>query len=268
LGNPPTFYEISTTAQFTPPVTVCFQYPEGAYHNESNLKLMHFNGSIWQDITTSLNTQTNTICGITNSFSPFVTAEIDQAPQLASPQPIAATATTNAGTAVTYNKPVATDDFDSTVPVNCTPQSGSNFALGKTTVVCTATDSAGNSTSKNFDVTVTFAWSGVLDPINTDGTSIFKLKSAVPVKFRLTGASAGVTNAVARLYVAKISSGVMGTELEADSNVSATSGNLFVYDGGGQYHFNWDTKGQQVGTYQLRIDLGDGVSRTVVISLK
>jgi hypothetical protein len=268
LGNPPTFYQISTTAQFTPPVTVCFQYPEGAYHNENNLKLMHFNGSIWQDITTSLNTQTNTICGITNSFSPFVTAEIDQPPQLASPPPIAATATTSAGTAVTYNKPVATDDFDSTVSVNCTPQSGSNFALGKTTVVCTATDSAGNSTTKNFDVTVTFAWSGVLDPINTDGTSIFKLKSAVSVKFKLTGASAGVTNAVARLNVTKISNGVMGTELEADSNVSATSGNLFVYDGGGQYHFNWDTKGQQVGTYQLRIDLGDGVSRTVVISLK
>ena len=41
----------------------------------------------------------------------------------------------------------------------------------------------------------------------------------------------------------KISNGVMGTELEADSNVSATSGNLFVYDGGSQYHFNWDTKG-------------------------
>jgi hypothetical protein len=268
VGNPPTYYELATTAQFTPPVTVCFQYPEGAYHNENNLRLMHFNGSAWQDITTSLNTQTNTICGVTNSFSPFVTAEVDQPPQLTSPTPIAVTATTSSGASVSYNKPAATDDFDSTVPVNCTPQSGSNFPLGKTTVVCTATDSAGNTTTKSFDITVTYSWSGVLDPINADGSSIFKLKSAVPVKFRLTGGSAGVTNAVARLYVSKMSNGVVGTELEADSNVAATSGNLFLYDGGGQYHFNWDTKGQSVGTYQLRIDLGDGVTRTVVISVR
>jgi len=32
--------------------------------------------------------------------------------------------------------------------------------------------------------------------------------------------------------------------------------------------FNWGTKGLTPGTYQLRIDLGDGVSRTVNVGLK
>jgi len=89
------------------------------------------------------------------------------------------------------------------------------------------------------------------------------------MKFALTGASAGVTNAIARLYYAKISNNVVGTDLEATSTASASTGKLFRYDvTTGQYIFNWGTKGLTVGTYQLRIDLGDGVVRTVTISLK
>ena len=67
------------------------------------------------------------------------------------------------------------------------------------------------------------------------------------IKFQLTGASAGITDAVARLYVAKVSNNVVGTEEEADSNLNATEGNLFRY-ADGQYIFNWNTSGLSAGT--------------------
>jgi hypothetical protein len=46
------------------------------------------------------------------------------------------------------------------------------------------------------------------------------------VKFR----NPGVTNEAARLFVAKLTDGIAGTELEASSNAAADSGNTFRYD--------------------------------------
>jgi hypothetical protein len=115
----------------------------------------------------------------------------------------------------------------------------------------------------------TYDWSGILQPVNADGSSIFKLGSTVPLKFQLTGASAGITTLAANLYVAKISNSVVGSETEAVSSNPASTGSLFRYDAtSGQYIYNWGTKGLTPGSYQLRIDLGDGVSHTVIVSLK
>ncbi|MES4792714.1 MAG: hypothetical protein C4321_06725, partial [Chloroflexota bacterium] len=60
-----------------------------------------------------------------------------------------------------------------------------------------------------------YSWSGVLQPINQDGSSIFKMGSTVPVKFRLTGNSAGYTGLEARLSIAKLTDNVLGTYAEA-----------------------------------------------------
>jgi hypothetical protein len=49
----------------------------------------------------------------------------------------------------------AYDLVDGTVPINCTPPSGSTFTIGVTTQVnCSATDSSGNTSSGSFNVTV------------------------------------------------------------------------------------------------------------------
>jgi hypothetical protein len=73
----------------------------------------------------------------------------------APPADITREATGPTGVAVTFTKPSATDIVDgSGVPVTCVPGSGSTFPLGDTTVVCTATDNAGNSATKSFKVTV------------------------------------------------------------------------------------------------------------------
>ncbi len=48
----------------------------------------------------------------------------------------------------------ASDVRDGSVSVNCAPASGTTFALGATTVTCSATDANGNSASESFTVTV------------------------------------------------------------------------------------------------------------------
>lgn len=71
LGTPPTYYSVSTTAQFNPPVTVCINYDDTQFKNEKNLKLFHFENGRWVNATTSLDTISNIICGQASSFSEF-----------------------------------------------------------------------------------------------------------------------------------------------------------------------------------------------------
>jgi hypothetical protein len=111
------------------------------------------------------------------------------------------------------------------------------------------------------------SWSGLLQPINQDGTSIFKKGSTVPVKFALTDGSSGITALGARLYLTLVSNGIVGTEFEAESNAAADSGNTFRY-ADGQYIFNLSTKAMAEGSWQLRVDLLDGEVRTLLMSLE
>jgi len=48
----------------------------------------------------------------------------------------------------------ATDNRDGTVPVVCSPRSGTAFPIGRTRVTCSATDSSANTTTASFTVTV------------------------------------------------------------------------------------------------------------------
>ena len=75
LGNPPTYYDIATTATFTGPVTICISYAGASYPNPSMLKLLHFSSGSWVDVTTSNNTATQVICGTSTSLSPFLVAQ-------------------------------------------------------------------------------------------------------------------------------------------------------------------------------------------------
>jgi hypothetical protein len=48
----------------------------------------------------------------------------------------------------------AQDDVDGVVPVTCSPRSGSSFAIGRTRVKCSATDTSGNTGAATFVVKV------------------------------------------------------------------------------------------------------------------
>jgi len=62
------FIDITTTAFYSGPVTVCIPY-DPSIPNPQNLKLFHWNGSRWKDVTTSVDPDTNTICGQDDSLS-------------------------------------------------------------------------------------------------------------------------------------------------------------------------------------------------------
>jgi len=80
--TPPNFYvhglfmNISTTATYTDTVNVCMGYDESGVTNENNLRLFHWNGAIWEDVTTlPVDTVNNIICGQVNALSPFFVGE-------------------------------------------------------------------------------------------------------------------------------------------------------------------------------------------------
>ena len=187
------------------------------------------------------------------------------APAFSSASNLTVAATSAAGAVVSYPTPTATDIVDGATPVSCTPPSGGTFPLGTTTVTCTTQDAAGNKASTSFTVTVAVGWSGVLAPVVDGGT--YKLGSTIPVKFTLTGASAGVTNLQARLWVRRTPGTSTSGGAAALSTSAATTGNLFRYSDG-QYIFNLNTKPLSLGTYELLIDLGDGVPHAVTITLR
>lgn len=77
IGDPPVYYDVQTTATFTGNVEVCINYDQNAIGiPETDLVLLHYDSgtAMWQDVTTSVNTATNVICGSVSSLSPFVVA--------------------------------------------------------------------------------------------------------------------------------------------------------------------------------------------------
>jgi hypothetical protein len=111
---------------------------------------------------------------------------------------------------------------------------------------------------------------GLLEPINNDGSSIFKLNRTVPVKFQLKNADGSfMTDAVAKLYVAKVTDQVVGTYEEPESTSAADTGNTFRYDvDADQYIFNLGTKGLSTGTWVLQVTVNGVVMKEVWISLR
>jgi hypothetical protein len=79
LGAPATYYDFVTTATGWESVQICIPYGGVSYLSESGLRLFHYDDDVgaWEDITDpgypDLGTQT--ICGTTDSLSPFVLAE-------------------------------------------------------------------------------------------------------------------------------------------------------------------------------------------------
>lgn len=103
--------------------------------------------------------QTTVSCTATNAggsdTGTFKVTVVDTTPPvLALPADMTAEASNASGAVVTYTAS-ASDLVDGNVAVQCTPASGSTFALGTTLVSCSATDSSSNTATDSFSVTVT-----------------------------------------------------------------------------------------------------------------
>jgi len=131
-------------------------------------------------------------------------------------------------------------------------------------------DQAGNVTVAEVNYHVVYDFLGFMQPINTNGTSIFKAGSTIPIKFKLNdalGISQG--DAIASLTVTQLGSTVDGIVNELPINISASSTAYFRYDElSGQYILNLSTKGYPAGSYRLSVVLNDGVIHSIEIGLK
>jgi hypothetical protein len=82
LGDPPIYYEVSTTTVFSGPVTICIDYSGVTFQNPSLLHLFHYEDTnsdgtpdTWVDRTTSVDTVNHIICATVDSFSLFAVLE-------------------------------------------------------------------------------------------------------------------------------------------------------------------------------------------------
>jgi hypothetical protein len=96
------------------------------------------------------------------------------------------------GAVATWSDPTATDIVDAAPTVACVPASGTTFAIGSTTVDCTATDRSGNTATGSFTITVdqqvaehtaSAIW---LEPVAGSGSTFVANRGrTIPVKVRL-----------------------------------------------------------------------------------
>ena len=100
-------------------------------------------------------------CEASNSFGEKATASFDVevadrvGPIVTVPEKISVPARSNEGAIVEWGDVSAFDEIWGDMPVSCSPQSGSNFRIGKHTVVCTSVDLDLNLGSSSFLVEVT-----------------------------------------------------------------------------------------------------------------
>ncbi len=173
----------------------------------------------------------------------------------------------------------ASDGMSGVASSGCGPVDTSS--VGSRSVTCTAADVAGNTAVGTAGYQVVYAASGaclgsaghaILQPINADGSSVFKLGSTVPAKFRVcdaNGNSIGTAGLVTGFKLVSKQS-VGGTVAVNEDVVSTTPDSAFRWDATAQqWIFNIATKGQTSGTkLGYVITLNDGSTIPFSISLK
>jgi hypothetical protein len=78
--SPPVYSNLSTTAAIAESVTVCLAYDQSqVIGSEANLRMYHYDAGVpgWVNVTSSLDTGANVLCGRTTTLSPFVIVEPD-----------------------------------------------------------------------------------------------------------------------------------------------------------------------------------------------
>ena len=188
---------------------------------------------------------------------------------------------TDAGTADTHTSLIDWGDSedDTTVdPAASGFTESHTYGAGSHTASVTVTDDDGDSDSENASVVVLYNDSGIRQPINTDGTSTFKLGSTIPVKIQFTDCDGNAVDSLAPVIdLVKTDPTPDGTVNEAPPAASADFGNVMRWSADGQqYIFNLSTKRSQfsptsdlvAGTYRLRISVGGIQYEEVFFSLR
>jgi hypothetical protein len=110
-------------------------------------------GSVFKMGSTRVSCSTADRAGNSSSAGFTVLVQDKTKPRLSLPKLDVIAAATASGAVVSFS-PNAEDNLDGKLAVKCSPLSGSTFALGTTTVSCSASDSSGNSAQDSFSVRV------------------------------------------------------------------------------------------------------------------
>jgi len=115
--------------------------------------------------------------GNTDSGTFLVTVQDTTEPDITVPTGVSEDATSSNGANVSFT--VSADDVGAIASLGCSPASGDLFPIGGTTVTCSATDDAGNSSVAQFIVTVSDQSSPTIDPSSVP-TSPFDVEANSP----------------------------------------------------------------------------------------
>jgi hypothetical protein len=166
-----------------------------------------------------------------------------------------------------------TDEVGGSGVASCEgPASLDTSSVGTKTFSVQTTDVAGNTHTEVVTYRVIYAYGEVRQPINPDGSSVFRAGSTVPVKFGLTdyqGTPVGSASPTIS-YTSFDPDGVVGDEEpEQVSTAPATGGTQLRWDASGrQYVFNLSTRNMAPGTYKLLITLDDAKQYSAVFTLR
>ncbi len=112
---------------------------------------------------------------------------------------------------------------------------------------------------------VSYKFSGFLPPLSNG--LVFAVNRTIPIKFSLSDANGNAVTSLSAVTSLQIQAlDANGNPIGNPFNPTA-SGNTGLSNSGGQYLFNWQTKGLAAGSYQIVLTLADGTTRTKTIQL-
>ncbi|MCL7412233.1 MAG: PxKF domain-containing protein [ANME-2 cluster archaeon] len=116
---------------------------------------------------------------------------------------------------------------------------------------------------------VMYDFNGFLAPIKNDDSSVFRLGSKVPIRFQLHDANGDdITDAIVRLSITRMTSTTTRTYSEPYVTETEPTDDVFIFTTSHMYRYNLATRNMSNATWQIRLDIDDGTSKTVNISLK
>jgi hypothetical protein len=113
---------------------------------------------------------------------------------------------------------------------------------------------------------VNFTW---IRP-SASGMDSFKLGRVIPIQFRLTRMGLPITNEVAYISIARTFRFPLSNleAIDVDSPGNSQDGTLFKHIGNGVYQYNWQTKGEAEGIYNLSVLLNSTCVQMTRATLK
>jgi hypothetical protein len=211
--------------------------------------------------TTTVTCEATDTGGRTGSASFSVLVLDTTAPSLDVSDDVSVDTTDPSGAVVSYPAASAADVVDDSVAAACLPARGSLFALGDTTVTCSATDDSGNTAHASFTVHVALApthtWAAVWDEPIGDGERLSTGGGrTIPIKVRVFRDGTEVTSGSPVLGVTACPGGpvVAAASLEWGSGNNRWSGHL-------------DTSGLAGGCYRVAVMVGDDAAGSFTLDI-